>query len=1268
MPEVRRVAVVSTPTKAASEAPGALSGGAAGRRGVQSKGAAPGGPGVPGPTGPGGGVRHAPSGPGAASGEPSGLLQGFRALSPLRAPQRFNALNAAMVRSLSRRREAEAPPSAEFRPAPASLAGRRTAPAAPGQMPTAAARGRPSPTVSGETSAPVAPPHEHAGTAPQVPGAQETITELEQIPDSDEARLRAYLRQWQAGFFGRLPEADTGVSTDPGPGPRVSLSGPADPAQIAAMNGDGRAQLEAEARRQALAREQDFGENDIAPELEPETLRRPVPSGERPGEPRCPLAEQIEPYRFDAQDETELSGRVRPRLDGEYDAELKRLGDAERARDGRIQQAREEGERDVAGRHAAAHQAQLRLIASGRAQVARHRQQWQERDEAALVEFDAEVEPEGRSVSRGVQERVGREQGEIECRRGAVREQAVTAKRDAERESAKIKREGRRESGSWLSRAGRWIKDQVKRLASWVSEKISRLFDALRTRIKQWFDDFKAWALDKIERVRRWVIDRLEDLRGWLHEKVDQYLGRYPAVARVFKRGIDATIDVAQKGVNATAEGLKRGVNWVVDSVATLVDGALALVEGAAQIALWGVCNLAVLGVNLVVLAVEQDIEALIELIRDLPEPAVLGPLWPAIKYALLGYLERLRDKPADEKKRYERKTRELITSLSYYGGVFLGVIKGFVWDGLVGLVTMLYDIVTGIPQALSAMFDYFRRRLEDVEAIEAMAAEARALWGELRGFLARPDSVEQIIAYVKRAPRVFLAMVREVNRQVRGWAYGAGVKAADRLYAFVLNNSPFDIGLSVGTVVGRILFEIALLVLTSGAGTLVKWGGKALQVLAKAGRWLTSATKGGAAILRALGALQRILVKGVRMAQRIGRSLRGVFVRLERLIQRVVAWFKGGLAKLRRRRAGSLGRRRAARQAARRAGRPDTEDLAWREFVASVRAVGRSYGREGVRRAILRSRVRELVRAHRRVVSRIFFITEDAPHWNIRAKRKGLLHVPRRVGRAYMDRQARWKAGKRAIRRAARRLRGYYGVSELEAAILPIRRRFGYTQLDVGFDREENLFEVRGAMSPLKSITKLVPPTPPTRVAPTTYRAGLPTMHADPLSAKGPRGTPTTDSVNPRHFNSVRLIRSRSGTKSLYIKGHLLSAGAHGSGHDPDNLTWITRSLNARMFWRFERSIKRGIAGVRPKRLRRVFNYKVEALPGAKPRPRRRWIHGQWIRIPDERRLAKVLRITLMRKLYEPTQRRWVDDSGSMRRSDMHNVPPYPRGYKEGS
>ncbi|MCK7496533.1 MAG: hypothetical protein MZW92_40700 [Comamonadaceae bacterium] len=226
--------------------------------------------------------------------------------------------------------------------------------------------------------------------------------------------------------------------------------------------------------------------------------------------------------------------------------------------------------------------------------------------------------------------------------------------------------------------------------------------------------------------------------------------------------------------------------------------------------------------------------------------------------------------------------------------------------------------------------------------------------------------------------PAVLHGMVREINRQIRGWAYEAGAKAADQLYAFVLNNSPFDIGLKVGSIVGQVLFEVALLFFTSGIGNLVKWGGKALQVLGRAGRLLTSAAKGGGMILRVLAGLRKVVMAGVQIAQRVGKALRGVLERLERLVARIFSWLKRGLARLRKKLP------RWARP------RPGPKNVMWRDFVRAVRAVAVSYGTKGVSKAMLRAKVQELARLHRAGVSRWIRIGDQGAHWTIWAKPRG--------------------------------------------------------------------------------------------------------------------------------------------------------------------------------------------------------------------------------------------------------------------------------------
>ena len=322
-----------------------------------------------------------------------------------------------------------------------------------------------------------------------------------------------------------------------------------------------------------------------------------------------------------------------------------------------------------------------------------------------------------------------------------------------------------------------------------------------------------------------------------------------------------------------------------------------------------------------------------------------------------------------------------------------------------------------------------------------------------------------------------------------------------------------------------------------------------------------------------------------------------------------------------------------------------------------------RPYRRDGIARNRVRSLLDRAVRRFRRVARRSLRpVRQDAPYWKLYARRRGRL-LASRVGRVLLDRRTRWRAGARAIRRAVRRMRGNFSTDDIRARIRRFRSRYRYRQLSVDFERSGNQFSIEGSMSPGQTIMKVVPPTPPTRVR-YWYNAGLPSMHVDPLSAKGRRGSPTSSAVSPRSFNSVAAIRSRGGTRSLYVKGHLLWAGSHGSGLDPDNLTWITRSLNARMFFRFELRLLTGLR-VRPKRLRKVFSYRVESRPGAKPRPRRRCINGNLIRIPDERRLARALHLSLIEKEYIPSSRRWQDKRVVNERTEP-NVPPYPRGFGE--
>ena len=829
----------------------------------------------------------------------SGLLGQFVKISPVRFPSHMKSLTAAMNQTTQQRRSAEEsnPPEADYNPKPPGLNKQNKVIDIREKQPVQVLEALPDQQESGAPSA--IKPHKHGGSAALDTGVQDPAQRLDQIPDEENDKVQRFAKQWMKRFFESVPTSDSGVNTHPGPIPRIELSGKSNPQQIKKLKDSGNARLKTEAAIRDRERIQDFGENDIAPEQSDEKITRKIPFNRPAKEEKCPKAEQIESYRFDPEDEADLDGRIRPKQEKAYEDQITRLAEAENERDSSIDKARADGARQIRERHAATYLKEIALVDGGKTKVSGLRRDWKKQNSDLLTGYDDEAGPESRQADRDIKRHVKKEQGDLANRHRDEIDRAVKEHKKTKKQIKEIKGEGKKESGSWLTRAGRWIKNQVKRLARWVSEKIGNLFKALRETIKQWFDEFKKWAIDKIEQARRWVIGKLEEFRKWAHAAVDRYLGRFPKIAKLFKRGIDFAVDTTKKAVNQTAAALKKGVALIIDGMAAMVDSALAMVEKVAQVALWGVCNLVVTGINLAVLLVQQDLESLIELVRDLPEPDILGPLWPALKYALLGYLETLQSKPEEEKKRYARKTRWLVVSPAYYSGVFLGVLKGLIWDGLVGLLRMLYDIVVGIPKALWSIYEFFKSRLEDVEAIEAMVAEAVGVWQALRDFIAKPEAVDQIIAFIRRSPSILHGMVREIYRQIKGWAYDAGAKAANKLFEFVLTSSHFEIGLAVGSVIGRILFEVALLFLTSGAGTLIKWGGKVLQTLGKAGRFLTSAAKGGTIIMRALRSLQTIIMRGLNMAKRIGKGLGRVFNRLSSLVKRIFAWFKRGFKRL---------------------------------------------------------------------------------------------------------------------------------------------------------------------------------------------------------------------------------------------------------------------------------------------------------------------------------------------------------------------------------
>lgn len=871
------------------------------------------------PTSIGGQGRGAAGGQAAASAlvggvsfsrEPSQLLGQLRRVSPVRAPFAFAGFaGAALAAIAARRRKHEAsPPHARIQP---------RAPGASGGMARSAAMAEAPPRAELPPLQPQAPAterpiaHQHAGAPPAVRGVEEPTRQLDQAEQQGEPNFFDWVRNWLRRFIRAIPHSDTGVNTAPGAAPAVELTGAADPAQIAALHGHGVARLTTQDEAAERERAQDFGESEIAPEAEDEELHGSLPERKAQPQPACAPAERAQPLALDPEDEQELAERVDDELQDTYDAQAERMGTAEQQRDERLGAAEADAQQTIQEHHTAAYREQTGAIRSAQTDVQRQREQWREQTHAIQEQYDEEAGALGEQAGEQIQAFRAGEESAIGQRYRDTQQQAEAEQRRVEGQAEQVRREAEQESGSWFSRGLRWVKNKVKDAFHWITQRIKQLFDDLRAWVKQKFEDLKAWAVEKIEQARRWVIGRLERFRKQLNGLVDRYLGRFPRIARFFKHGINGTIAIARRAVNLSAAVLKRGVSIAIGIWAKSVDIALVLAETVTLSGLELACGLVVSGFNLAILLVDRDLAAAIEFIRDLPESALMGPLWPIVKAGLIGFLKRLRSKPPDEKKRFIRKVLGLAISPSFIGGYLLGILKGFVLDGLLGIILMLWDVITGIPEMVRGIYEFFRSLLSDTEAIEQIIAIAGEVAEQLRAFLGRPDAAEQIVGFLKRSPIILFDFVRRALQAGKDVAREAGTGAADALFKYVLETSNYDLGMKVGRVVGQIIFEVLAAVFTAGVSAAIKAGAKVFQVVLKGLRWLIEGLVKGARLI--LGALRRLmgLVRGaLRLAQRLSRGLSHVVGRLRELVDRVVQWFMRAFRRLRDR----FGRRRSKR------------------------------------------------------------------------------------------------------------------------------------------------------------------------------------------------------------------------------------------------------------------------------------------------------------------------------------------------------------------
>lgn len=615
-------------------------------------------------------------------------------------------------------------------------------------------------------------------------------------------------------------------------------------------------------------------------------------------------------------------------------------------------------------------------------------------------------------------------------------------------------------------------------------------------------------------------------------------------------------------------------------------------------------------------------VNLLSRILQALPPMPMLGILWPFVKAGMIGFLEKVKTFAMERKVMVSNKIAKIISggSAAFAFGYLKGLALG-VWEAVIGPFRAIADLFQ-----LPAMVQQFLKRL-NISMEEVMGAVDTAM-GSL-------DSLLEAAQDLLQNPSKILDLLSSALEAAISAAGELGATVASKMME-LFEQADEQIGELLGKLVGETIVNVLLTIFTAGGGAAASAISKVVSILGKVARQFLKVVR---KILKFIPKILKYVRKMASKFTAAGSRSGGFMGRIVRFLQRL-------MRKLRRL---FRGRGRSGRK--------------WRKFKRRARLAMLGYRKRGARKGTIQGRLNGLRSRFLRVVGRITVKRKRrSGFYKVRVKRRG--GVGRFKAEVKMDEPTRWRLGRAQVKKRLRRIRRSrrMTIGRVDRAMRGIRTRFAYSQLTTRFEREGSDFVVRGGMSPNREVAEEDAPRPRAN----KFSVVIPSKSSkvDPLVRKSGYSAPT---AWPPETSLVRLIRTKSGKTSLYIRGHLVSGHLSGSGA-PGNLTPLTRRANALMLSQMERNAKNR-AKERPAKERGVYSYAVTATGQLGGRPPRRWIrippatHFTLMRLPVERQLVRSVTMTLTKKRYDEGAARWVNDKiiGS---PSTPNLPKYPESY----
>jgi len=462
---------------------------------------------------------------------------------------------------------AQAKFDAELRPLPVVLDGRAT----PAAKVNVAGAPRTSPPAAG-----VKPPAAKLAPAPAAPPSKTAQTAVKPVKASaDQAQLKAEGQKALAALPTTAP-----VKTDPGPAPVTDLAGHADPVRAL---GDHHHAISAGTKALDDARSKLVtgpGPAQIQPTQLDEKLA--VPKAEADGPmPPLPAVEGMVQFK-----QLGLPGNVQAAFDqiarpqmAQSLAEAKaKMTEAEARRDTDRAKVVDDAHDKVKQAHAGADKQQQTHIAETRTQITHQQASTLAKHANEVKKLDQQSSEKKKATLGKVNDRVARDQAQIDSDYQAAHKKADDHKKQGEATAAQKKKEAedKKSDDSWWAKAAEGIKS--------IAGEIDKALDAASKAIGEVFDAVKHAACKLIDAAHDFVSHTLTEFGDWLTSKITALVDSvFPGLTAALHQFIDRAVAAGKAALHKIADDLKKTVTGLCDRLKARLSAVAKSFKAAAQ-------------------------------------------------------------------------------------------------------------------------------------------------------------------------------------------------------------------------------------------------------------------------------------------------------------------------------------------------------------------------------------------------------------------------------------------------------------------------------------------------------------------------------------------------------------------------------------------------------------------------------------------------------------------------------------------------------------